>query len=41
LLDLIHPDVVHIMQKGKIVQTGGVELATQLEEGGFAALGRS
>ena len=41
LLDLIHPDVVHIMQKGKIVQTGGVELATQLEEGGFAALGRA
>jgi Fe-S cluster assembly ATP-binding protein len=40
LLDLIHPDVVHIMQKGKIVQSGGVELAAQLEEGGFAALKR-
>jgi Fe-S cluster assembly ATP-binding protein len=39
LLDAIHPDFVHIMQKGEIVKTGGVELATQLEEGGFAALG--
>lgn len=38
LLDAIHPDFVHIMQKGQIVQTGGVELATQLEEGGFASL---
>ena len=38
LLDAIHPDYVHIMQKGEIVQTGGVEIATQLEEGGFASL---
>ena len=38
LLDAIHPNFVHIMQKGQIVQTGGVELATQLEEGGFASL---
>lgn len=38
LLDAISPDKVHIMQKGQIVQTGGIELATKLEEGGFASL---
>lgn len=38
LLDYIKPDFVHIMEGGKIIKTGGPELAFQLEEGGFAAL---
>ena len=35
--DLIHPDVVHIMKKGKIVKTGDKSLASTI--GGFDALG--
>lgn len=38
LLDYIKPDFIHIMENGKIVQTGGPELALQVEEGGFASL---
>jgi Fe-S cluster assembly ATP-binding protein len=36
LLDYIKPDVVHIMAKGKIVKTGGPELAHELEAKGYA-----
>ena len=36
LLDLIAPDFVHVMIDGRIVQTGGKELASQLEESGYA-----
>jgi Fe-S cluster assembly ATP-binding protein len=36
LLDYIIPDVVHVMVGGKIVQTGGKELALVLEEKGYA-----
>jgi ABC-type multidrug transport system ATPase subunit len=32
LLDYIVPDVVHVMSKGRIVKTGGKELALELEE---------
>ncbi len=35
LLDYIKPDFVHVMVDGKIVQTGGAELAMQLEEKGY------
>lgn len=35
LLDYIVPDFVHILYKGKIVRTGGKELALQLEEKGY------
>ncbi len=35
LLDYIKPDVVHVMVDGKIVQSGGPELALQLEEKGY------
>lgn len=35
LLNYITPDVVHVMVKGKIVKTGGRELALQLEEQGY------
>lgn len=40
LLDYIQPDFIHIMEAGKIVRTGGPELAAQLEEGGFASLAK-
>ena len=38
LLDAIHPDFVHVMEKGKITQTGDISIAAKLEEGGFASL---
>jgi len=36
LLDHIVPDVVHVMAKGRIVRTGGPELAHELEARGYA-----
>lgn len=36
LLDYIKPDVVHVLAAGKIVKTGGPELAQELEERGYA-----
>lgn len=39
LLDYIVPDYVHILADGKIVRTGGRELALELEEKGYAMLG--
>jgi Fe-S cluster assembly ATP-binding protein len=36
LLDHIHPDVVHIMADGRIVKTGGPELALEVEKNGYA-----
>jgi len=36
LLDYIVPDVVHVLAKGKIVKTGGKELALELEASGYA-----
>ncbi len=36
LLDYIVPDVVHVLAKGKIVKTGGAELAKELEITGYA-----
>lgn len=35
LLDYIKPDLVHILYKGRIVKTGGPELALELEERGY------
>ena len=35
LLDLVKPDYVHAMIDGKIVQSGGPELALKLEEKGY------
>jgi Fe-S cluster assembly ATP-binding protein len=35
LLDHIVPDVVHVMSKGRIVKTGGKELALELEQNGY------
>lgn len=36
LLNYIKPDVVHILAGGRIIKTGGPELALQLEEKGYA-----
>ena len=35
LLDHIRPDVVHVMAKGRIVKSGGPELALELERNGY------
>ena len=35
LLDYIRPDFVHVLYKGRIVRTGGPELALELEERGY------
>jgi Fe-S cluster assembly ATP-binding protein len=37
LLDELRPDVVHILVKGRIVASGGPELASELETTGYAA----
>ena len=39
LLNEIVPDYVHVLAEGRIVKSGGKELALQLEEGGYASLG--
>lgn len=36
LLNYIVPDFVHVMSKGRIVQSGGKELALELEKSGYA-----
>jgi Fe-S cluster assembly ATP-binding protein len=36
LLDHIVPDIVHVMSRGRIVKTGGPELAHELEAQGYA-----
>jgi Fe-S cluster assembly ATP-binding protein len=36
LLNYIVPDVVHVLSKGRIVKTGGKELALELESSGYA-----
>ena len=38
LLDHIKPDVVHIMSEGRIIKTGGPELALEVEHNGYADL---
>ena len=39
LLDYIVPDVVHVLSHGRIVKTGGKELALELEKSGYAGYG--
>jgi Fe-S cluster assembly ATP-binding protein len=36
LLDYIVPDIVHVLSRGRIVKTGGKELAFELEASGYA-----
>jgi Fe-S cluster assembly ATP-binding protein len=38
LLDYIVPDIVHVLASGRIVKTGGKELALELEEKGYSWL---
>src|SRR5580698_2673961 len=39
LLSEIVPDFVHVLSEGRIVKSGGKELALELEAGGYAVLG--
>lgn len=39
LLNEIVPDYVHVLAEGRIVKSGGKELALELEKGGYAGLG--
>ena len=38
LLNYITPDVVHVMMEGKVVLSGGPELAARLEQEGYAKI---
>ena len=38
LLDYVRPDVVHVLVKGRIVKSGGPELAHRLESEGYEAV---
>ena len=38
LLNYITPDKVHVMMEGKVVLSGGPELAVRLEKEGYAKL---
>ena len=35
LLEMIRPDVVHVLYQGRIVKTAGPELAQQIQERGY------
>ena len=37
ILEALQPDVVHILVNGKVVDTGGPELAHRLEQEGYEA----
>jgi Fe-S cluster assembly ATP-binding protein len=39
LLRYIKPDVIHVLVDGRIVRTGGAELADELERDGYAPYG--
>src|SRR3546814_6261512 len=38
LLDYVQPDFVHVLAGGRIVKTGGADLALELEEKGYGWL---
>lgn len=38
LLNYVVPDVVHVMMGGRIIKTGGPELAKELEKNGYEGL---
>ncbi|WP_225009786.1 MULTISPECIES: Fe-S cluster assembly ATPase SufC [Novosphingobium] len=38
LLDYVKPDFVHVLANGRIVRSGGAELALELEENGYEAV---
>jgi Fe-S cluster assembly ATP-binding protein len=39
LLSELRPDVIHVMREGRIIASGGPELADQLEQSGYEGLG--
>ncbi len=39
LLDVLHPDVVHVLSEGRVVATGGAELAELVDRTGYGAYG--
>ena len=41
LLDYVEPDQVHVLQDGRIVQSGDKTLAVELEQSGYAAFGEA
>ncbi|HUI02971.1 MAG TPA: Fe-S cluster assembly ATPase SufC [Acidimicrobiales bacterium] len=41
LLSVLRPDAVHVLVRGRIVASGGPELADELERSGYAAFGAS
>jgi Fe-S cluster assembly ATP-binding protein len=41
LLDIVEPDFVHVLAGGRIVRSGGPELAHELEREGYGALGEA
>ena len=41
LLDYIVPDKVHVLSNGRVVRSGGKELALELEETGYGEIGAS
>ncbi len=41
LLDYIEPDFVHVLVDGRIVRSGGKELAHELEDKGYSWLEKS
>ena len=41
LLNYIVPDHVHVLVDGRIVKSGGKELALELEAKGYGGIGRS
>lgn len=38
LLEYITPDVVHIMDRGNIIKSGGIELVDEIEESGYECM---
>ena len=38
LLDYIKPDFVHVLKNGKIIKSGGSELALELEKKGYESI---
>ncbi len=38
LLDLVEPDFVHVLAGGRITQSGGPELAHELEREGYVGI---
>jgi Fe-S cluster assembly ATP-binding protein len=41
LLDYVVPDKVHVLAEGRIVRSGGKELALELEDKGYSWLGHA